>query len=163
MPAIGGFTLAMRMNRLRRSQAWPKQTLHFSWRTGADSSTCRQARSGHGSYRETGGHWAASGPMVFLNACGTDQSERTYTGVMDWAQKCFEAGASAFVGSLWDVRSKPARAFATCFYEKLFDDGQPLAVAAHLARQQARQKSGKDPTWLAYTVYGNPFARVVST
>ena len=77
-------------------------------------------------------------------------------------QKCFAAGAGAFVGSLWDVRSPTARAFATCFYRKLFEDGQPLAVAAHLAREQVQQRSSKDPTWLAYTVYGNPFARAVS-
>ena len=109
-----------------------------------------------------GGRWAAARPLVFLNACGTDRPERTYTGLTDWAQKCFDAGAGAFVGSLWDVRSKPARAFATCFYRALLEDGQPLALAAHLARNEAWQQSSKDPTWLAYTVYGNPFARAVS-
>ena len=109
----------------------------------------------------SGGRWAAARPLVFLNACGTNQTQRTYANVTDWAHKCFSAGAGAFVGSLWDVRSASARAFATRFYRALFEDGQPLAVAAHLARDQAHQ-SGTDPTWLAYTVYGNPFARAVS-
>ena len=111
---------------------------------------------------EPGTYGSAARPLVFLNACGTDRPERTYTGLTDWAQKCFDAGAGAFVGSLWDVRSKPARAFATSFYRALLEDGQPLALAAHLARNEAWQQSSKDPTWLAYTVYGNPFARAVS-
>jgi len=111
------------------------------------------------SLASSGGRWATARPLVFLNACGTNQAQQSYTGVTDWAEKCFAAGAAAFVGSLWDVRSGPARAFATSFYRKLFEDGQPLAIAAHLARQQG---NSKDPTWLAYTVYGNPFARAVS-
>jgi CHAT domain-containing protein len=110
----------------------------------------------------SGGRWTAARPLIFLNACGTDADERTYTGVTGWAEKCFKAGAGAFVGSLWDVRSKPARAFATSFYRALLEDGHPLAIAAHLARNEALRQSSRDPTWLAYTVYGNPFARAVS-
>jgi hypothetical protein len=104
-----------------------------------------------------GGRWTSTRPLVFLNACGTNQSQHTYTGVTDWADKCFAAGAGAFVGSLWDLRSSAARAFASCFYRKLFEDGESLATAAHVARQDG---NSTDPTSLAYTVYGNPSTRV---
>ena len=69
-----------------------------------------------------------------------------------------EAGAGAFIGSLWAVSDGAAREFAEEFYGQL-RAGFPLGEAVNRARRVAAAQAG-DPTWLAYTVYGNPRATV---
>ena len=69
------------------------------------------------------------------------------------------AGAGAFIGSLWAVRSSSARTFAEAFYRAMVTDRVPLGAASLHARQAISGDEG-DPTWLAYTVYGNPSASI---
>jgi CHAT domain-containing protein len=76
--------------------------------------------------------------------------------MIGWAQQFIAAGAGAFVGTLWPVRSESASLFAHAFYT-LLAGGEPLGRAALLARRRAIQDE-PDPTWLAYTVYGDPHA-----
>ena len=66
------------------------------------------------------------------------------------------SGAGAFVGTLWAVRTESSARFATAFYRSLVD-GATLGTAALAARTE-QQEDPLDPTWLAYTVYGDPFA-----
>ena len=77
--------------------------------------------------------------------------------MMGWAQGFMAAGAGAFVGTLWAVRSESAAAFAETFYAAL-TAGSTLGEAC----RQARTETGRhhdDPTWLAYSVYGDPAAK----
>lgn len=101
---------------------------------------------------------AERSPMVFLNACRTAGSVPEYTRMTGWAQQFMASGAGAFVGTLWPVRSESASRFAEVFYQHL-RDGQALGRAAMSARRTSAEDSGLDPTWLAYTVYGDPHAR----
>ncbi len=94
-------------------------------------------------------------PLVFLNACQAARQARGLTGVGGWASRLLDAGAGAFVGAHWEVDDERALAFATHFYERL-DAGDTIAAAARDARMAIRE--GGDPTWLAYTVYGDPGA-----
>jgi hypothetical protein len=103
---------------------------------------------------------AATSPLVFLNGCRTAGSIPEYTRMIGWAQQFMAAGAGAFVGTLWPVRSDSAGMFAEAFYAHL-RDGEPLGRAALLARRPARDEP--DPTWLAYTVYGDPHANALQT
>jgi hypothetical protein len=100
---------------------------------------------------------AARRPLVFLNACRTAGSVPEYTRMVGWAQQFMGAGAGAFVGTLWPVRSESAGAFAEVFYGHL-QSGESLGRAALLARRTVVREQ-PDPTWLAYTVYGDPHAR----
>jgi len=99
---------------------------------------------------------AATSPLVFLNACRTAGTALEYSTMIGWAQQFMAAGAGAFVGTLWPVRSDSAGTFAESFYTHL-QGGESLGRAALLARRTAVQ-DGPDPTWLAYTVYGDPHA-----
>ncbi len=99
---------------------------------------------------------ASSQPAVFINACRSAGTAPSYTSMMGWAQKYMAAGAGAFVGTLWAVRSSSSAQFAAAFYQALMD-GAMLGEAAHAART-AEHEDLLDPTWLAYTVYGDPFA-----
>jgi hypothetical protein len=95
-----------------------------------------------------------SSPLVFINACRSAGTAPEYTRMMGWAQQFMAAGAGAFVGTLWLARSSGASAFATSFYDSLCR-GDTLAEATLRARQ-TDAKNHDDPTWLAYTIYGDP-------
>ena len=98
-------------------------------------------------------------PLVFLNGCRTAGEVPGFTQMIGWASEFMGAGAGAFIGSLWAVRSAAAMAFAAEFYRALVRDGETLGLASLRARQAIAADEG-DPTWLAYTVYGNPSASI---
>jgi hypothetical protein len=99
---------------------------------------------------------AAGRPLIFMNACRTAGEVPQYTRMMGWARQFMAAGAGAFTGSLWAVRSESAKVFAEAFYDQL-RQGNPLGQASQRARAAAREDHD-DPTWLAYSVYGDPAA-----
>jgi len=98
-------------------------------------------------------------PLVFMNACRSAGQGPQYTKHTGWAHKFVDAGVGAFVGTHWEVRDESAETFAEEFYRALFEDGADLGAALSSARIAIRGKPG-DPTWLAYTLYGDPAARV---
>ena len=101
---------------------------------------------------------AQSAPTVFVNACRSAGLTATYNRLDGWASKFLEAGAAAFIGSLWAVCDGTAREFAGELYGQL-QAGSSLGQAVTRARQVAASQPG-DPTWLAYTVYGDPRATI---
>lgn len=101
---------------------------------------------------------ARSAPTVFINACRSAGLAATYNQLDGWASKFLQAGVGAFIGSLWAVSDGGAREFAQELYGRL-KDGSSLGEAVQCAREAAAQEPD-DPTWLAYTVYGDPRARL---
>jgi hypothetical protein len=102
---------------------------------------------------------AARSPLVFINACRSAGASAELTQMMSWASQFMAAGAGAFLGTLWPVRSSRASLFAEAFYTALMsseDLGQAMLTARRATRDDA------DPTWLAYTCYGDPAALAVS-
>ncbi len=102
---------------------------------------------------------AESRPLVFLNACHTGETGFSLTGMGGWAERFVRAGASAFIGSLWEVNDVLAAEFAIKFYNELLT-GQTLGDAFHAARTHIRTRDDANPTWLAYTLYADPNGRV---
>jgi CHAT domain-containing protein len=100
---------------------------------------------------------AETRPLVFLNACRSSSENFEYTRSTSWARAFMRAGAGAFVGTMWAVRSTSASEYAEAFYSSLVVERRPLSEAAQFARESIRGNSA-DPTWLAYTVYGEPDA-----
>jgi CHAT domain-containing protein len=97
-------------------------------------------------------------PLVFLNACRTDGQAPLYTTVEGWASSFLRAGAGAFIGSLWEVVDTSASTYAQEFYRAALA-GYSLGESTRQARDAIRDNPG-DPTWLAYTFYGDPAATV---
>jgi CHAT domain-containing protein len=95
-------------------------------------------------------------PLVFLNACESGRIEPSLTTWGGWPSAFLKAGAGAFVGISWPVHEKPAAAFTEVFYEAVLD-GETLSDAATAARSAIKDMG--DASWLAYKVYGHPFAR----
>jgi hypothetical protein len=100
----------------------------------------------------------ASAPTVFINACRSAGLAATYNRLDGWASKFLEAGAAAFIGSLWAVSEGASREFAEELYRRL-KRGSTLGDAVMAARRAAASMPD-DPTWLAYTVYGDPRATI---
>ena len=101
---------------------------------------------------------AYAAPTIFMNACRSAGLNATYNQLDGWANKFLEAGAAAFIGSLWAVSDGTAREFAQEFYGQL-QAGSSLGEAVMRARRVAASQPD-DPTWLAYTVYGHPRATI---
>ena len=99
----------------------------------------------------------ASRPLVFFNACRSAGEIDWFSTSLGWAPQFLRAGAGAFVGTLWPVRSDSALLFANAFYDHFVTKGQNLGNASLQARRSIRDQGG-DPTWLAYAVYGSPAA-----
>lgn len=104
-------------------------------------------------------------PLVFLNACQSGRpGDRLNPGVGGLIGSLIRPfaqgrGARTVVGTLWSVTDADAVPFAKAFYEGLIA-GDTLVDATRRARKAAQPKGKGDMTWLAYTVYGDPFAKV---
>ena len=61
-----------------------------------------------------------------------------------WAARFVRAGASAFIGSLWEVNDELAAKFAIKFYTELLA-GQTLGDAFHAARAHIRDRRPGQP------------------
>jgi hypothetical protein len=96
-------------------------------------------------------------PLVFLNACQIGRSGMALTDIGGWAKQFLEAGAGAFIGAYWSVYDQPACDFSREVYSRLLA-GLPIGWAVQEARLAI--KAAGDPTWLAYTVFADPFATV---
>jgi CHAT domain-containing protein len=103
-------------------------------------------------------------PLIFLNACQIGRAGRSLSGVGGFASAFLapksQEGAGVFVGTLWSVGDGSALTFAETFYSRLLA-GDTLVSATREARDQA--KTALEPTWLAYTVYGHPDAKISSS
>ncbi|UOR00222.1 CHAT domain-containing protein (plasmid) [Hymenobacter sp. 5317J-9] len=100
--------------------------------------------------------YAANKTLIFMNACTTAGAAPLATELAGWADRFLKRGASAFVGSLWEVRDKSAANFADAFYSEL-TTGKTLGEAMKAGRDVIGRD---DPTSLAYTLYGNPQAKM---
>jgi len=94
-----------------------------------------------------------------MNACTTSGTTELYTELASWADRFLSCGSGAFIGTLWEVRDSSARQFSEVFYSELLQ-GQTLGEAMQTARAKLYAISPGDPTPLAYTLYGNPLARL---
>ncbi|MGY4454011.1 pimeloyl-ACP methyl ester carboxylesterase [Bradyrhizobium sp. i1.3.1] len=97
-------------------------------------------------------------PMVVLNACQSSRQGWQLTSVGGFAQAFVGAGAGIFVGTLWSVIDLPARVFIEALYNSLAA-GKTLGEAAKDARLASA--AVEPSSWLAYTVYGDPSAKVI--
>jgi len=99
-------------------------------------------------------------PLVFLNACHGGKLEFTLTGMGGWAERVVNhVAATAFVGAYWEINDELASLFSSTFYDALRNRAT-LGAAFHQARLTVRAQSPANPTWLAYTLYGDPNARI---
>jgi hypothetical protein len=98
--------------------------------------------------------------FIFMNACRSDKKILGYTKMSGWANSFLGAGAGAFLGTLWEVRDVTAKVFAETLYQELLLEEKPFGEALKRARIAVQKEAPGDPTWLAYTFYGDIDARL---
>ena len=103
------------------------------------------------------GHIGNARPGFFFNTCHGGRQGWALTRLGGWANRLIGAGAGLFIAPLWTVDGALAMKFADAFYGRIFE-GQTIAAAGQQARAAAYQAG--DPTWLAYSIYAHPNARV---
>jgi hypothetical protein len=92
-------------------------------------------------------------PLVVMNLCQSGLQGFFLGGIGGWAESFLKAGASAFIGTLWSVTDETAYKFSQELYQQL-SIGTTLGEA--IRKTRALYARGKDPSWLAYQLYGNP-------
>jgi CHAT domain-containing protein len=97
-------------------------------------------------------------PAFVFNACESGHQGWAITGLGGWAGRLIGAGAGLFLAPLWVVNDAPAFKFSTTVYQALLD-GKTAAEAVRQGRITARSLG--NPTWLAYSLYAHPNARVI--
>jgi hypothetical protein len=100
------------------------------------------------------GKYGHQKPLVVMNACTSAGASPLYTETAGWADRFLLCGSGAFVGALWEVRDRSAARFSEAFYSELTGD-KTVGEAMRLGRHAI---GASDPTYLAYTLYGNPLA-----
>jgi hypothetical protein len=99
-------------------------------------------------------------PLVFLNICRGGQQGWWLTGLGGWASAWVGRGrCGAFVAPLWGINDRLAFEFARAFYGAL-REGKTIGKATQEARDHIRSTTPPRLTWIAYSVYGHPNARV---
>ncbi|MBX3530554.1 MAG: CHAT domain-containing protein [Rhizobiaceae bacterium] len=100
--------------------------------------------------------------FYFFNACDTGRSDRIGGFVQGWGPALLQSGASGFIGGMWPLPDASAADFSAAFYATLsarLRDG-PVHLADVLREVRGRFHETGDPTYLAYTYYGNANLRI---
>ncbi len=99
-------------------------------------------------------------PLIFFNACRVGQQGWSLTRLDGWAARLVgNSRCGAFIGPLWQVNDWLAYEFANSLYAEL-REGKTVGEATRTARLHVRALAPHDPTWIAYSVYAHPNARV---
>jgi CHAT domain len=102
-------------------------------------------------------HLRRARPAFLFNACHAGRLGWSLTRIGGWAQRLVSCGAGMFLGPLWAVEDENAFRVAQAFYTLLLE-GMTVAEAVRGARRTAREAG--NPTWLAYSLYAHPNARI---
>lgn len=97
-------------------------------------------------------------PLIMLNACQTDKNSYFLTSTAGFAHAFLSKKAGVFIGTLWEIEDDAASKFVAVFYDNLVR-GKPVVEATRTARESIRGM--KDATFLAYSVYADPFAKII--
>ena len=96
-------------------------------------------------------------PFYFFNACDTGRSNALGGFVQGWGPTLLASGASGFIGGLWPLLDRSAATFSADFYSRFsrqIESGN-VHIASLLNTVRQRFLETGDPTYLAYTFYGD--------
>jgi hypothetical protein len=103
--------------------------------------------------------WRADGvrPIVFLYTRQGRRLGHSPSGIAGLAEAFLRRGAGLLIASSWSAGDAIGLSFSREFYARLAA-GDTVTRAVRAARSAS--KSSHESSWLAYSVYGHPYARV---
>lgn len=112
----------------------------------------------------TAGLATRGSPFYFFNACDTGRSAVLGGFVQGWGPAVLNSGASGFIGGMWPLSDRTAAAFSARFYGDMSEGlrAGPVYLADVLRGVRGLFRETGDPTYLAYTFYGNANLRIVA-
>ncbi len=103
-------------------------------------------------------HIREARPGFIFNVCHGGRQGYTPSGLGGWANRLLSNGSGLFISPMWPAADARALTFSKAFYTSLFAGGT-VADAVQEGRKAARTSG--DLTWISYSVYAHPNARVV--
>jgi hypothetical protein len=94
-------------------------------------------------------------PVVYMNACSVGQVGETVGRAGGFASNFVTNGCSGVIAPLWPINDRRSMEFALALYNKL-----RLGRSIGEALQELREENEKDPTYSAYTYFGDPWVRL---
>jgi hypothetical protein len=94
-------------------------------------------------------------PVVYMNACSVGNMGDTVGRAGGFASNFVTNGCSGVIAPLWPINDKTSMQFALALYGKL-----KLGRAVGEALQELRDGNPSDPTYCAYTYFGDPWVRL---
>jgi CHAT domain-containing protein len=119
---------------------------------GEETLTLNQMRG-----QKIASHIENNRPAFFFNTCHGGRQIQALTGLGGWVNHVMKMGAGLVIAPQWEVSDTFAYQFAINFYQKLLE-GKTVAEAIYHSRLEAKNQG--DSTWLAYSVYGHPNAKI---
>ncbi len=98
---------------------------------------------------------AEAQPFVYMNACSVGNVGVAVGRAGGFASNFVENGCSGVIAPFWPINDYRSMQFAIAFYGKL-----KLGRAVGEALQELREENQQDPTFHAYTYFGDPWARL---
>jgi len=95
-------------------------------------------------------------PVVYMNACSVGNVRETVGQAGGFASNFVTNGCSGVIAPLWPINDRRSMEFALGLYEKL-----ALGRSVGEALQELRAENQKDPTYHAYTYFGDPWVRLL--
>lgn len=132
--------------------------IHFA---GHADSTSLLGMGGKLTSKEISAYSLTHHPLVFANACST-AAKGDYYGAesINIAEAFIEAGAAAFIGTLWKTNDKLSADFAAALY-KYLRNGYTIGYSLLRSKQELSENPDKhNIDWASYTLYGNPESRL---
>jgi hypothetical protein len=99
-------------------------------------------------------------PAIILNACHVGREQPSLSGAAGWVTQFVGSGAGMLVAPLWSVNDEFALRFSEVFYAALLHPDRPATVAEAMWQARNAIRQPDDPTWLAYSLFAHPNARV---
>lgn len=93
-------------------------------------------------------------PILYLNACSLGKTGPTPGRMGGFAANCLEGGWSGVIAPYWLINDESAARFSRLLYAKL-----KANRSIGEALQELRAENPDDPTFLAYSYIGDPWAR----
>ncbi|MDO8724812.1 MAG: CHAT domain-containing protein [Candidatus Methanoperedens sp.] len=97
-------------------------------------------------------------PLIFLNSCQSGMIDYEFSGIGGFSKAFLDAGALAFVGTIWKIPDELSMKFSEEFYKNVFEN--EMSLGESLRETKRKLRTLKNPAWLSYSLYSFPLAKV---